>query len=350
MSDSVQTQPGDPNRPYGRLGSPGDGSSRVGDEQLLIDFVLGQCSPADEGQVRRRLADDPSFAELHRGISQTFSLLEAWRAPEPPDELVERTMQRVRALRRTEALIEAQPVAAHRLRLPTFAWRELAALAAVVVLAIGMVLVPSWRQARQLADRQLCQSNIAQIGIGLAHYANGNNDRLPGVAASSGNWLPRPGEPLASNSAGLFRLVREDLAKPEMFQCPAAGGASFVVAAGMADFPARQNIGYSYQYSLDGGLNRSALKRVAGKMAILADTTPVFRDGRFRGDCAACSPNHGGTGQNVLYLDGRSKWAESCEVGVDGNNIWLADGVREYTGREKPGSPFDSFLLPRAGQ
>ena len=58
------------------------------------------------------------------------------------------------------------------------------------------------------------------------------------------------------------------------------------------------------------------------------------------------SENHSGAGQNVLYMDGHVTWTAQCRVGVNGDNIWLAQGVYVYTGSEKPRSPADAFLLP----
>ena len=43
------------------------------------------------------------------------------------------------------------------------------------------------------------------------------------------------------------------------------------------------------------------------------------------------------------------RWFTHAQAGVNGNNIWLADGIYDYRGDEKPTSPVDTFLLPHAG-
>jgi hypothetical protein len=120
--------------------------------------------------------------------------------------------------------------------------------------------------------------------------------------------------------------------------------------AGMTDFPQGRFIGYSYQHSLGQGLslNDSTLRAAAAEMAILADSNPLFAGGRFRPGRlgAAVSDNHDGRGQNVLYLDNHARWTTSALAGVQGNNIYLAEGVLEYRGDEAPVSPTDTFLLP----
>jgi competence protein ComGC len=228
--------------------------------------------------------------------------------------------------------------------------RELTALAAMIVVAIG-ILVPVVSKSRERSQRELCQANQGQIGTALAAFSIDNNDMLPSAQAPSRQWLSKSSA--ASNSSALFQLIARNLARPEAFQCPAAGGQSFVAQAGMIDFPHPKAISYSYQHSLSSAIRRSdaAVASAQHDFAIMADATPVFHNGAFDPVCAqgGTSRNHG-NGQNVLYLDGTARWADSCTVGVGGNNIWLAEGVWNYKGDEAPSSPTDTFLLPNPGQ
>ena len=321
------------------------------DEQLLIEYLLGRCSPAEAAEVRRRLETDEAFAALCAHYSDALAALKSYPVPAPPAELVERTLARVRAMRRAEAVVQAGPME-RPAALPLLSFRELLALAAVLVLAFG-VLVPSLRKARQETQKVICGANVRMICTGLNHYASGNDEALPTVPAQTGAWLRRAGGDYASNSAGLFLLVRHNFVAPEAFQCPAVGRRSFTVRAGMVDFPSPQYVSYSYQYSLGRAVRRDApeLVNVAEQMAILADANPVFAGGRFRRDRLGqgVSENHRCTGQNVLYLSGAVRWFTHARAGVNGNNIWLADGIYDYRGDEKPTSPVDTFLLPHAG-
>lgn len=318
------------------------------DEELLIDFVLGRCDQAAAEGVRRRLEQDRDFAALHENIAASFRALGKYDVDEPPANLVERTMARVRATRRSEALVAAEPLR-RRAPFPAFSMRELAALAAAAILVVG-IIIPSLRHARRRADRSLCSANLGQIGTALNHYANENDDTLPGSPVAAGSWLPRPGQPRASNSAALFQLARLSFAEPDVFQCPATSARPFAVVAGMTRFPSAEAISYSYQYALGGPIRRSdpQLARVAEQMAIGVDSTPLFRNGVFRPEKvrSRVSENHPGGGQNVLYLLGHVRWVTHCEVGVNGNNIFLAEGIYNYTGNEVPTSKTDSFVLP----
>jgi hypothetical protein len=115
------------------------------------------------------------------------------------------------------------------------------------------------------------------------------------------------------------------------------------------DFIESRNISYAYQNM--AGVRPSL--RSTPDLPIFADDTPLFADGlplldlrRLGSDPAALnSRSHGGRGQNILTLDGRSIWTTTPLAGVRGNNIWTLDGVTEYTGREGPQSATDSHLL-----
>lgn len=318
----------------------------------LIDFLLGQCEPDVAADIRRRLEHDGRFCAIHDNIAKTLGAISLVGEIEPPEDLVSRTLARVRQHQQTNALLAREQLTGRRGR-PTFLLRELAAVAAVLVLMLGAFSI--WqRQARREHLAGLCRSQVGQIGTGLLTYANAHDGFLPAADLAQDRWLPKPNLASVSNSSGLFRLVIADFVSPLVFTCPALeaeGGskAGFPLQPGMSDFPGAGNINYSYQHTLGGRrLSRQVLAPVAESMAILADSTPVFAGGKFRRDRvrAMASDNHDRTGQNVLYLDMHVVWAERPAVGVGGDNIFLAEGIFDYDGDEKPTSDIDTFLLP----
>ncbi len=321
--------------------------SKSGDEQLLIDFILGRCDEPSAEDVRRRLESDGEFASLHEGLNRVFAALGLCRSADPPADLCERVLARVNSSDRAEVLKVVQPGGGMQLR--RFSIRELSALAAAAVIVVG-ILLPSLRQAHRLTRRSLCANNVWAVGAALNHYANGSEGAFPSSPAATDAWLHQPGDKYASNSAALFLLIRGRCASPETFQCPSVGGRAFTPSDDMTDFPSPQSINYSYQHSLNAPVRRDLgpLATVAEQMVIFADATPVFTGGTFHPERAehAISENHPDGGQNVLYLDGHVNWATDCRIGVNGDNIWLVEGVSDYTGKEKPASPTDTFLLP----
>ncbi len=325
--------------------------SKSDDERLLIDFVLGRCDEFAAEDVRRRLESDSEFASLHESVGRAFVALDLCPAPNPPADLSDRVLARVASTDREESLRGVRPAGSDML-LPRFSIRELSALAAAALIVIG-ILLPTVRQAHRMVRRSLCANNVGMIGDALNHYANVSGGDFPSTPAMTEAWLCRPGREHASNSAALFLLIRGGHASPEVFQCPSAGGRTFAASADMTDFPSPKSINYSYQYSLNVPIRRDLpnLAAVSGQMAILADATPVFTGGTFSPECVkrTVSKNHPDGGQNVLYLDAHVSWTTDCRVGVGGDNIWLVEGVSEYTGKEKPASPTDTFLLPHPG-
>ena len=332
---------------------------KQGEQDQLIDFLLGQCEPDVAADIRRRLAHDDRFRAVHENIAKTLGAMSLVGEVEPPENLVPGTLARIRQHQQTNALLAREQLAGRRGR-PTFLLRELAAVAAILVLMLGTFAI--WqRQARREHLGGICRSQVGQIGTGLLTYANANDGFLPAADLAQHRWLPKAGVPAVSNSSGLFRLIAADFVSPSVFTCPALeteGGskAGFAVQPGMSDFPGAGDINYSYQHTLGGRrLSRQVLAPVAESMAILADSTPVFAGGQFRRDRvgALASDNHGRTGQNVLYLDMHVVWRERADVGVGGNNvgvggdnIFLAEGIIDYDGDEEPTSDIDTFLLP----
>ena len=326
-------------------------SDRLTDEALLIDYLRGECDEAQAGAVKARLEADGDFARLHDQLREALAALGSLPPVEPPADLADRTLERIRAAQQTDRLLAREQLKHRHRAIPaTFSFRELVALAASIIV-LAAVIVPGLHHARQLRTAELCAAQLGQVGQSLTAYAAANDSYLPAAAGRTARWLPAKGEASVSNSAGLFKLVRAGYAPPTRFQCPAVGGGAFAVQAGMVDFPASDFVSYSYQHSLGANALRLGAKdvqHVRDKMAILADSTPLFRDGRFLADRvrATAGDNHKRRGQNVLYLDMHTDWATTPNVGVDGNNIYLAEGVYRYTGEETPNDATDTFLLP----
>jgi len=324
---------------------------KTSEEQMLIDFALNRCEGDDKQAVEDRLARDEAFAAHHRDVANTLGVLRAAAEIDPPADLVDRTMARIRQKRQTDALLAREGMSGPTRR-PTFSLRELGAIASVAAILL-CVLLPVVRRASEVTVAGQCSARIGQIGSALTQYANDNEDRLPG-AGDQENWLGESSQ--AGTSAALFKLVSDKYAKPEAFRCPAGSRGndtgSFEVRAGMVDFPSADTVAYSYQHTLKANeLSRTnpALATVADSMAILADQSPAFDRAQpsepTRPAPAANSPNHGGTGQNVLYLDMHVDWVKTPAAGVMGNNIYLIDGVDVYNGDEVPAA-VDTFLLP----
>jgi hypothetical protein len=303
----------------------------------LLDYHLGQLSEPEQRAFQRRLVDDPSLAAENEALAGVLDALGCLRDTATPPGLAERVRARVaaapalRVSRAAAADLELLERENGRRIIPMHNFRDIAAVAAMIVIAVG-VGVPGVLHLRERNQRMACAYNLAQVGRGVQAYATVFSDNLPFVGWNGGNsWQP-------SND-------------PRVLVCP--GGRDVPMATEQLDrrqdFIESRNISYAYQNM--AGVRPSL--RSDPDLPIFADDTPLFADGlplfdlrRLAGDPAALnSRSHGGHGQNILTLDGRSVWTTTPFVGVHGNNIWTLDGVTEYTGREGPQSATDSHLL-----
>jgi type II secretory pathway pseudopilin PulG len=321
------------------------------DEILLIDDLLGRLDDRAAEDLRKRLEDEPELRHRREQLARTFAAMDLSPQPEPPADLVSKTLARIAAVRRTEALLDMQQIQRPRSFTSTFTLKELGVIAAMLIVGAAF-LIPSMQLARRRGQRSLCAAQLGQIGSALQTYAVNNNGAMPNATTRHAHWLRQDAQPTTSNSSALFRLLRKRyLTSPVVFQCPAVGGPSFAMKSDMTDFPHPEHISFSYHHSFgphEVSIMDPQFAGVASQMAILADQTPLFAGGQFRPGRAAkpVSENHYSDGENVLYIDGHVIWTTTAAVGVDGDNIYLARGVEQYTGNEAPAGPTDTFLLP----
>lgn len=320
----------------------------------LLELHLNQCPAEEARQLRAKILTDSGLQQLDRDLANTFSAIRLLPAAQAPEDLLQKTLERVRAAQRTSALITREEAGRPGFT-PSFSWREVAGVVAAFVI-LGVILVPSLRQARDRAYRNECAAKMNEIGMALNSYANDNAGYLPVASNHEYRWLSDDKATAVSNSSALYKLIQGAHASPASFQCPAVGGKSFTLTSNMNDFPSAETVSYSYQHPLSGqgALRLGQLPPQDEKqMAILADDTPLFHDAAIHGELiqperaqAAVSENHRRTGQNVLYMDSRAGWSPSPAAGVRGNNIYIIDGKYEYLGNEKPDNASETFLLP----
>ncbi len=273
----------------------------------------------------------------------------------------------------------------------------------LIVLTIGMV-----RAATDHARRTACAGNLAQLAKVLRIYAIDHSGRYPETGAASGlggcvplgNEFPDtwdspgtglwPQEKTTGNAGNLYLLIRLGLAAPRDFVCPASGdreafgpasagrfsflayrpGSSMMTAEQQAFLQTNstRHCSYSYQNSLGHSEipYHLACSEAAGvhadlsppDMVILADHNPYTQmrgEGREVLDPQqfpdANSLNHGGEGQNVLYLSGTVVWQTTPFCGPrldDGthDNIYLPAAGDVTDPANVPRHARDSYLVP----
>lgn len=259
---------------------------------------------------------------------------------------------------------------------------ELLVVISIISLLVSIML-PSVQQAREMANRVKCATNLGSIGRALSLYAHDQNcyPYLPlggaGWGAPVGN--ARETDPFAGGrdnrnpSATLYLLVRANLAVTGLFVCPSCPQEKAVSESGSFwDFADGNRLSYAVQNPY--GPVRRFTQEMTGP--ILADASPYFDPvSGLRNSQAAVnltgltgeqarlgnSPNHRKDGQNVMVFGGSTTWYTRADVGYSADNIYTraartdgtdpagtvpaadTDGLADGQG---PASDHDSFLVP----
>jgi len=323
--------------------------------ELLVDYHLGQLDPQTAGQVQKALADSAQLAARSEAVARLLARLDAWEVPAPPTDLAGRVLQRVQETERTvrmptpaRALFEQAGVGAGASGGLSFSIRELVALAACIVLFVG-VFTPAFQRARSLAHRQLCGNNLRAVMTGMTAYAQTFRGQLPFAGARQGAFVRTPGVARVSNSRHPYVLVRLRFVQPQKFICPARKDAIVMVAddpAQFDDFPEPANISYDTQ-NLNGPRPRIDEHP---EMAIIADRNPLLDGGYVHRlgpyEQLNSRTHENGSGQNVGYCSGVVAFTRTPACGVCGDDIWRPARVKRLTGLDVPRYPTDSFLIP----
>ena len=312
-------------------------------EAVLTARAQGSDFVASTGD-RRRVA---AAADLLRVLDQD--------APaDPPDDLVARTLARVQDARQRERFAQQVEMLAAPRRTAGVSWRQLVSAAAIFLIATSLLL-PVLERNQTEAQRVIGAGNLSSAGIALQQYAQDHDQKLPQLNARPGDtWLNvgqlfREDEPVTSNSAHLYVLIKNNYLTADQLACP---GNPHAPAPGALtdqhhDWQNPRQVSYSYQNQYGRYVIRI---EEHADLPVLADRNPMFvvRDGKLYFNPAilqtAPSRNHKGMGQNVLVLDGRVHWLPRPEI--DGDNIWTTKLHRHYDGDEAPEEAGDAHLIP----
>jgi len=324
----------------------------------LPSLSAQDADAVDALMARRSSQEDANSAgetepERVEAVGGIFDLVESYPAQAPSDDLVARTMQRIEESRRPLKLAEAAPSSfGSRISAISFRLPELAAVAAMITIGICLSLVILNRH-RSDARRFACEANLALTAASFGQYAADYNDLLPrqqvrpGMAWYQVGQTSETGEAVNSNSANLYLLARNRYVNPATMSCPENASAPNVMHAHMYDWPKYEAVSYSYQNQYTAQAQRLSQ---SNRIAVLADKNPMFQRVNsqlaYRKDIDPDSASfaHGGYGQNIVLADGSVVW--SVRPIVNGDNIWLANGIDQYDGTESPVGLTDTFLVP----
>ncbi len=197
-------------------------------KHLIFDFCMGITSDEQAIQAKELISSNPHAAELYEKFKESFYPLDCFEHEPCPDDLVERTLLRLKNLPRTSNIELEQLLAAEQIRKPPVVrryWRnmvEVLATAAVILFISGVITAPL-SNMRQNSWKTLCKSQLAKIALGLDNYRAANNGELPAVATAAGQpwWkVGDQGSENQSNTRNVWLLAKQGYVCPTTFVCP----------------------------------------------------------------------------------------------------------------------------------
>lgn len=301
-------------------------------DKTLIGYVLDALDEPERRHIEERVQNDAEIAAHAGALRQSLAPLAADAdGPEPPPDLVLRTLAHV-----AEHACGTLPQAPSIYSFPAEGKRRWlrrpdVLIAAAVLILVGGLCMPAVVRSWNQSYRQACANNLRRFGTSLQAFSDYRDGKYPQVLAVDG---PR-------GAAGVFvpALLEAGTLDPEVnVLCPAEGSARpdvktvtelenlYRTQPGAWNALAR-NLAPGYAYSLgyeDGN-------QLIGPHRDLGDDVPLLSDRpNFTG--SGNSGNHGGDGQNVLFIGGHVRWCTGRNVGEDGDDIFLNQNYRVLAG------------------
>ncbi|HUS38931.1 MAG TPA: hypothetical protein VMX74_05750 [Pirellulales bacterium] len=305
----------------------------------LVGYVLGALDDAEKQQVEDYLSKDGDLdADLQLLRKSVEPLGCDNQHIDPPSGLAQRTCEYIeqqrldvakRHSRRHETSdsfeTEFDATGGHRWTLVDIA------VAAGIVIVLGMLVLPAVNHSRLNAQIAVCQNKLREIGTALNDYGKNRHGTLPeipqsGRLAVAGIYAPKLLE------AGL-------VSDPELFVCDSNQGrcqkqaerippnwgnlVTLAESNGDALDKVLSSMGGSYGYNLgyvsDGKYHTVSLgRRSRPHYALMADS-PCPNRGYIQ------SSNHAGNGQNVLFEDLHVGYLSSCQTPDCRDNFYRND-------------------------
>jgi hypothetical protein len=321
-------------------------------EEHLVGYVLNSLDPDTQREVEAYVRTHPEAERQVLLLRRSLEPLAADAPDEPRAGLWVRTLAHIARdqCRKPDADplhpyrdLPKAPRADRPVSRGSAWWRRADVLVAACLMLLLGGLGATWvAGAWQQHQVRACQNNLRNLYQALASYSDHHDGDFPRVEGQP----PR-------NVAGIFVPILHDAGylSPNANLTCAAGAAPLAPPPSLEqlqemqrdrpeDFQALvRGLSGCYAYSLgylDGGVLFGLRRGDDEHLPIVADRPP-FGDGL---PLPGNSPNHGGQGQNVLYVGGQVRFCPDRTVGVNRDDIFVNQKGKVAAGQ----SPYDSVL------
>lgn len=290
----------------------------------LLDYSLGQLDGRPLAMLEAELGRDPGLRDRADRLGRALGhLLDDGDPGEPPAGLAARTLAFVDDRRAVgkRTILDLAP------RRVPFRWADVAVAAGILVAGL-LTLVPAIRSGREQMNQAACSYNLQHLGTSLAQYAT-NHRHYPQVV-----------DPASTKPVGWYaEALKNDqlLNDPTALHCPCKGDCP---AEAQRTNPRHMDFAYNVGY-IESGQPRPITPWLPAAVPLLADQPAFDAQGRVH---AGNSPNHGRRGQNVLFSDLSMRWLPTRVVGPHDRDLFL-----NQRALPEPGvSSSDSAVMPPA--
>jgi len=215
-------------------------------------------------------------------------------------------------------------------------------LVVIAIIAIlAAILFPVFARAREKARQSSCQSNLKQIGLGFAMYAQDFDEILPicwypiDPGGSGDVW----GNP---RMVKFFDAIYPYVKNEQLFQCPTT--MNNIAGGGTTQSLTQIGRNWSYGYNCAwANARRLAWIQNPASRAISTESAGDWRCNPTNGG-NGCGGGAGDTGRgtwaeswthnggpNILFVDGHVKWmkASAALAGTQSRRLWDYDDVNQ---------------------
>lgn len=320
-------------------------------DENLAGYLLKALDDDTQRNVQASLKESPELRSRLERLERALAPLAADReTAEPPPGLILSTLARI-AEYQCRKLPDAPPPPRSQTVPAGRSWlrRPDVLVAALLLITLGGIgssaLVHLWR----VHGRTACQENLSRVWTGLQVYCSQHNGDFPRIEEKGPH-----------SAAGIFVPILSDsgVLSPEVsVTCPAQGSLP----------PKRRSVHeMEKMYEENPTAFRQEARRLAGGYAYTlgyfdaadgyrglrcdsGDHLPIIAD-RLESLRELNSANHGGGGQNVLYLGGHVEWRTNRHAGIAGDDIFVNWDNQILAGKAREDTvlgPGDASPIPR---
>jgi prepilin-type processing-associated H-X9-DG protein len=325
-------------------------------EENLVGYLLKALDDEPQRQVEASLHESPELRARLELLERALAPLAADdETPQPRPGLVLSTLARIaeyqcRKLPDAPSPPPSQsvPVSRSWMRRPDVL---VAALLLIVLGGIGSsTLMRLWGDYH---SRTVCRNNLLQLWQGLHRYCDVHDGNFPRVEEQGAHGVAGVFVPILGESGMLDAKV--SIACPAQERRPPDSRSLREMEELFARDPNQFRVealklGGGYAYTL-------GYHDTTGYHGLRCDTVetdslkllPIVAD-RLESLMQLNSANHGGTGQNVLYLDGHVEWRTTRRAGINGDDIYVNRHDQLLAGEDREDTvlgPGDASPTPR---